>query len=47
MWLPKAIGPLIHSGILPASVASAALNAVFNAPPATPVACDAAMAAGA
>jgi len=30
MWLPKAIGPLIDSGILLASVASVALNALFN-----------------
>lgn len=30
MWLPKAIGPLIDSGILLASIASVVLNLVFN-----------------
>ncbi len=30
MWLPKAIGPLIDSGILLASVVSVILNALFN-----------------
>lgn len=30
MWLPKAIGPLVDSGILLASVVSVVLNLVFN-----------------
>jgi NCS2 family nucleobase:cation symporter-2 len=30
MWLPKTIGPLVDSGILLASIASVALNLVFN-----------------
>lgn len=30
MWLPKAIGPLVDSGILLASIASVLLNLVFN-----------------
>jgi NCS2 family nucleobase:cation symporter-2 len=30
IWLPKAIGPLVDSGILLASIAAVALNLVFN-----------------
>jgi NCS2 family nucleobase:cation symporter-2 len=30
MWLPKAIGPLVDSGILLASISSVVLNLVFN-----------------
>jgi len=30
IWLPKAIGPLVDSGILLASIAAVLLNLVFN-----------------